>query len=62
MHRGHGRVAKKLVGLILAFRWALLGTPPPHGLFVVAVLVTIAIFVVGVSYFSRADRTIADDV
>lgn len=51
-----------LVGIILAFRWALLGTPPPHGLFVAAVVVTIAIFAAGLAYFSRVDRTIADDV
>ncbi|HZS25146.1 MAG TPA: ABC transporter permease [Gaiellaceae bacterium] len=51
-----------LVGLILAFRWSLLGTAPPHGLFVVALIMTAVIFFVGVSYFSRADRTIADDV
>jgi lipopolysaccharide transport system permease protein len=51
-----------LVGFILAFRWALLGTAPPHGLFVVAVIVTLLIFVAGVSYFSRVDRTIADDL
>jgi lipopolysaccharide transport system permease protein len=51
-----------LVGLILAFRWSLLGTPPPHGLFVLALVMTFGFFVAGVSYFSRADRTIADDV
>jgi lipopolysaccharide transport system permease protein len=51
-----------LVGIILAFRWALLDTPAPHGLFIVAVIVTFAVFVAGVSYFSRSDRTIADDV
>jgi lipopolysaccharide transport system permease protein len=51
-----------LVGFILAFRWAALGTPAPHGLFVVAVIVTLLIFAAGVAYFSRADRTLADDV
>ncbi len=51
-----------LVGIILAFRWALLGTPPPHGLFLVALVVTAVVIVAGVSYFSRVDRTIADDV
>jgi lipopolysaccharide transport system permease protein len=51
-----------LVGFILAFRWAALGTPAPHGLFAVAVIVTLLIFAAGVAYFSRADRTLADDV
>lgn len=51
-----------LVGIVLAFRWALLGTPAPHGLFLVALVVTLALFATGVAYFARADRTIADDV
>ena len=51
-----------LVGIVLAFRWALLGTPAPHGLFIVALIVTLAVFAAGVAYFSRVDRTIADDV
>ncbi len=51
-----------LVGIIEAFRWALLGTTPPHGLFVVAVIVTFTSLAVGLAYFSRVDRTIADDV
>jgi lipopolysaccharide transport system permease protein len=51
-----------LVGIILAFRWALLGTPAPHGLLVVAVIVTFGVFAAGLAYFSRVDRTIADDV
>jgi lipopolysaccharide transport system permease protein len=51
-----------LVGLILAFRWALLATPPPHGLLVVAVAVSIGMLVVGLLNFARLERTIADDV
>lgn len=51
-----------LVGIILAFRWSLLGTPAPHGLFIVALVVTLIVFALGVAYFSRVDRTIADDV
>jgi lipopolysaccharide transport system permease protein len=51
-----------LVGIIPAFRWALLGTRPPHGLLLVAVAVAAAVFAAGLSYFSRVDRTIADDV
>jgi lipopolysaccharide transport system permease protein len=51
-----------LVGIILAFRWALLGTPAPHGLFLAAVVVTVAVFFIGLAYFSRAERTMADDV
>jgi homopolymeric O-antigen transport system permease protein len=51
-----------LVGIILAFRWAVLGTPAPHGLFFVALVVTLLLLAAGIAYFSRADRTIADDV
>jgi lipopolysaccharide transport system permease protein len=51
-----------LVGLILAFRWALLATPPPHGLLIVAVGISIAMLVVGLLRFTRLERTIADDV
>jgi lipopolysaccharide transport system permease protein len=50
-----------LVGLILAFRWALLATPPPHGLLLVATAVSIATFIVGLLHFARLERTIADD-
>jgi lipopolysaccharide transport system permease protein len=51
-----------MVGLILALRWVLLATPPPHGIFLVAVLVSIGVFVFGVVRFAHTERTIADDV
>lgn len=51
-----------LVGLILAFRWALLGTPLPHGLLAVAVAIAVSMLVVGLFRFERLERTIADDV
>ncbi len=51
-----------LVGLILAFRWALLGTPLPHGLLAVSVAIAAAMLVVGLLRFERLERTIADDV
>ena len=51
-----------LVGMIEAFRWALLGTLPPHGLLVVSIGVSVLIFAAGVVYFSAAERTVADDV
>jgi lipopolysaccharide transport system permease protein len=51
-----------LVGLILAFRWCLLDAPPPHGLLVVAVIVSLVIFILGVLRFSRVESTLADDV
>jgi lipopolysaccharide transport system permease protein len=51
-----------LVGLITAMRWAMLGAPAPHLLFVASVLITLTYLVGGLMYFSRAERTIADDV
>jgi lipopolysaccharide transport system permease protein len=51
-----------LVGIILAFRWALLGMAVPHGLFLIALVGTAVVFTVGLAYFSGVDRTIADDV
>ena len=50
------------VGLILAFRWSLLGTPPPRGLFIASCATTVLIAVVGLWNFSRAERTIADEI
>lgn len=50
-----------MVGFVLAFRWALLGTPMPHGLFVASILVTTVVFVAGVVRFAQAERTLADD-
>lgn len=51
-----------LVGLILAFRWALLATPPPRGLLVMSIVVSVLLLIVGLRYFARAERTIADDL
>jgi lipopolysaccharide transport system permease protein len=51
-----------LVGLILAFRWALLDTPPPRGLLAVSVCVSLLLFIAGTLYFARAERTLADDI
>jgi lipopolysaccharide transport system permease protein len=50
-----------LVGLILAFRWCLLAAPAPHGLLVIATVVSFAVFVAGVLRFSQIERTLADD-
>jgi lipopolysaccharide transport system permease protein len=55
------QAANPMVGFILAFRWALLGTPPPHGLLVASLVVTAVIFAAGVVRFAQAERTLADD-
>ena len=51
-----------LVGLILAFRWALLATPAPHGLLAVSVLMSFGLLIIGALHFAKLERTIADDV
>jgi lipopolysaccharide transport system permease protein len=56
------QAANPLVGIILAFRWALLATPPPHGLLVAALVVTAVVLVLGALQFARLERTLADDV
>lgn len=50
-----------VVGLILAFRWALLATPAPHGLFVVSAAISLGTLIVGLLHFARLERTLADD-
>lgn len=55
------QAANPMVGLILAFRWALLDTPAPHGLLIASLLVTAVIFVAGFVRFAQAERTLADD-
>ena len=56
------QAANPMVGLIEAARWALLGTPAPHGLLAVAVVEALVAFGVGLVHFSRVERTLADDV
>jgi homopolymeric O-antigen transport system permease protein len=51
-----------LVGLILAFRWALLATPQPHGLLVASIVIAFGALVAGGIHFTRLERTLADDV
>jgi lipopolysaccharide transport system permease protein len=51
-----------LVGLILAYRWAVLGTPAPRGLFATAAVICIVVFVAGLVQFARTERNVADDV
>lgn len=51
-----------LVGLIEAARWALVGSQAPRGLLIIAIVEAFVIFVLGMAYFSRRERSLADDV
>jgi lipopolysaccharide transport system permease protein len=50
-----------MAGVVEGFRWALLGrTAPPAMLMAVSVMVVIALFISGMLYFRRMERTMAD--
>lgn len=51
-----------MVGVIQGFRWALFGETPPDMTFLVSVVVVILLFVFGLFYFRRMEKTFADVV
>ena len=52
-----------MAGVVEGFRWALLGTGnPPGGLLLVSVAVALIVFLSGLYYFRRMERTFADTV
>jgi lipopolysaccharide transport system permease protein len=51
-----------MVGVVEGFRWALLGTNPPGPMMIVSVIVSIFIFLSGLFYFRRMEKTFADVV
>lgn len=54
-----------MVGVVEGFRWALLGSdsaPAPGSMVLVSILVALAIFVSGLFYFKRMEKTFADVV
>ena len=52
-----------VTGVITGFRWALIGTPPPHaGPFAVSVAMAGVIFLVGLTIFRRAEPRFADTI
>lgn len=63
---GLARVAfglNPMAGVVQGFRWAILGgSPPPGGLFMLSVGVSIILLVSGLFYFRRTERTFADVV
>lgn len=50
-----------LVGIVEATRWALLNGPAPHGLLLVSIVEIVVLLGVALVYFSRVERTLADD-
>jgi lipopolysaccharide transport system permease protein len=49
-----------MVGVVEGFRWAMLGTDPPQAMIFLSALVALAIFVSGLIYFNRMEKTFAD--
>jgi lipopolysaccharide transport system permease protein len=51
-----------MVGVIVGFRWALIGGPAPNGMVALASAVMLAVLASGLVYFKRMERTFADVV
>ncbi len=51
-----------MAGVIQGFRWAIMGGDPPGQLFIVAILMVTLLFVSGLYYFRRMERTFADTI
>jgi lipopolysaccharide transport system permease protein len=52
-----------MAGVVEGFRWALLGTAEPSwGLIIVSITIVVVIFLSGLLYFQRLERTFADVV
>ena len=49
-----------MTGVIVGFRWALLGGDPPDLAILVSTAVTVLIFIGGIAYFRRVERSFAD--
>jgi lipopolysaccharide transport system permease protein len=50
------------VGLLEAFRWAVLGTSPPGGLLVIPIVAGVLLLAGGLAVFARAESRFADDL
>jgi lipopolysaccharide transport system permease protein len=51
-----------MAGVIQSFRWAIIGSDPPGVLFIMSVVMVIILFVSGLFYFRRMERTFADTI
>jgi lipopolysaccharide transport system permease protein len=51
-----------MAGVIQGFRWAIMGMDPPGELFILSSIIVIILFVSGLFYFRRMERTFADTI
>jgi lipopolysaccharide transport system permease protein len=49
-----------MVGVVEGFRWALLGTEPPRAMLFLSIVIAITVFLTGLLYFNRTEKTFAD--
>jgi lipopolysaccharide transport system permease protein len=49
-----------MAGVIQGFRWAIMGGDPPGELFIVSIVIVMILFISGLFYFRRMERTFAD--
>jgi lipopolysaccharide transport system permease protein len=49
-----------MAGVIQGFRWAIMGGTPPGELFLVSVVMVVVLFISGLYYFRRMEKTFAD--
>lgn len=49
-----------MAGVIQGFRWAIMGSDPPGELFIMSIIMVVILFVSGLFYFRRMERTFAD--
>jgi lipopolysaccharide transport system permease protein len=49
-----------MVGVVEGFRWAVLGTDAPLELIGISAISSLVIFVAGLAYFDRVERSFAD--
>ncbi len=51
-----------MAGVIQGFRWAIMGGDSPGELFVVSIIMVLVLFISGLFYFRRMERTFADTI
>jgi lipopolysaccharide transport system permease protein len=51
-----------MAGVIQGFRWAIMSGDPPGELFIVSIIMVVLLFVSGLFYFRRMERTFADTI
>ena len=51
-----------MAGVIQGFRWAIMGGNPPDVLFMVSIFMVAVLFISGLFYFRRMERTFADTI